>query len=410
MQWSRVLAGFTMAALLVVGVPMPTVATPAVRPGIDVLVGQQRTLLSGKRVGLISNPTGITAAGVSDVEAMLQAGINLTALFAPEHGWRAGAAAGAKVDDTVDAATGLPIYSLYGNTRKPTPAMLRNLDVLVFDIQDVGARYYTYVSTMAYAMEAAQEAGIPFMVLDRPNPIGGLGVEGPKLDVRYSSFVGLYPIPISHGLTIGELARLINQEFGIGAKLTVVPMQGWRRSMWFDQTGLPWVAPSPNMRTLATAIVYPGTCLIEGTNVSEGRGTDAPFEQIGASWIKGSELADYLNARQLPGVRFVSVTFQPDSSKFAGKQVQGVKLVVTDRQTFKAVQTGVHLLAALQRLYPRDFQWLKTGSSYNVDRLWGSDRLRTGLGNGMAPADLAAEWENDVQAFRAMRTKYLLYE
>ncbi|MCY9141983.1 DUF1343 domain-containing protein, partial [Peribacillus frigoritolerans] len=301
-----------------------------VSPGIEVLLKEEENVLSGKKVGLITNPTGIDSKLTSIVDLLHDdPDINLTALFGPEHGVRGDAQAGASVEYYIDEKTGLPVYSLYGKTKKPTPEMLKDVEVLVFDIQDVGTRYYTYIYTMAYAMEAAKENDIPFIVLDRPNPQGGESVDGPVLEPEFSSFVGLYPIPLKHGMTVGELATLFNKEFKIGADLKVIKMKGWKRDMDYDDTGLPFVLPSPNMPTVSTTYVYPATGLIEGTNVSEGRGTTKPFELIGAPYINSDELAGKLNALRLPGVKFRAASFTPTFSKHAGKLSHGVEIYIT---------------------------------------------------------------------------------
>ncbi|HET7616713.1 MAG TPA: DUF1343 domain-containing protein, partial [Bacillales bacterium] len=294
------------------------------RLGIDVLLKDRMDLIKGKNVGLITNPTGVNHELTSDVDLLFHnSNVNLVALYGPEHGVRGGHQAGDYVPYYIDEETGLPVYSLYGKTRKPTPDMLENVDVLLFDIQDVGTRYYTYIYTMAYAMQAAAENGIPFVVLDRPNPLGGTKVQGPVLDPDFSSFVGMYPIALRYGMTVGELAKYFNNEFNIGADLHVVKMQGWNRSMTYQDTSLQFVMPSPNMPTVKTALVYPGMALIEGTNVSEGRGTTRPFELTGAPWINAKDLTDALNAKHLPGVRFRAAHFTPTFSKYNGEMCNG---------------------------------------------------------------------------------------
>jgi uncharacterized protein YbbC (DUF1343 family) len=333
--------------------------------------------------------------------------VKLVALFSPEHGIRGTAAPGEKVASGVDERTGLPIHSLYGETRKPTPEMLRGLDALVFDIQDIGARPYTYIYTMALGMEAAAEQKIPFVVLDRPNPINGTAVEGNLLEPAFATFVGRYPIPVRHGMTAGELAQLFNREFGIGAELTVIPAAGWRRAMWGDQTGQPWVDPSPNIRRLEAAIHYPGTVFFEGTNLSTGRGSEMPFEQIGAPWLRSAEVAERMNALALPGVRFEPVEFtprNPGDGKFADRTVQGVRLVITDRESYRPVAASLRLIDAIRALHPREFAW----NVSHFDRLAGTDRLRHAIEHGELTAVLR-EWEADAERFRATRGPYLLY-
>ncbi|KKI93155.1 hypothetical protein WQ54_04660 [Bacillus sp. SA1-12] len=379
-----------------------------VTPGIEVLLGDQKELLKGKKVGLITNPTGIDSQVTSIVDLLHEdPDIELTALYGPEHGVRGSAQAGEYVDFYVDEKTGLPVYSLYGQTRKPTPEMLENVDVLVFDIQDVGTRYYTYIYTMAYAMEAAKENDIPFIVLDRPNPQGGLTVDGPVLEPEFSSFVGLYPIPLMHGMTVGELAMLFNKEFDIGADLKVVKMKGWKRSMDYDETGLPFVLPSPNMPTVATTFVYPATGLIEGTNVSEGRGTTKPFELIGAPYINSTELAETLNSLGLPGVTFRAASFTPAFSKHAGKLSHGVEIYVTNRDTFKAVPTGLHIIKTIHDLYPDDFEFL---AANNFSRLIGNDWIRKMIQEGASVSDIVKNYQDDLKRFKKIREQYLLYK
>ncbi len=351
-----------------------------VSPGIEVLLKEEKNVLSGKKVGLITNPTGIDSKLTSIVDLLHDdPDINLTALFGPEHGVRGDAQAGASVEYYIDEKTGLPVYSLYGKTKKPTPEMLKDVEVLVFDIQDVGTRYYTYIYTMAYAMEAAKENDIPFIVLDRPNPQGGESVDGPVLEPEFSSFVGLYPIPLKHGMTVGELATLFNKEFKIGADLKVIKMKGWKRDMDYDDTGLPFVLPSPNMPTVSTTFVYPATGLIEGTNVSEGRGTTKPFELIGAPYINSDELAGKLNALRLPGVKFRAASFTPTFSKHAGKLSHGVEIYITDREEFKAVPTGLHIIKTIQDLYPGDFEFL-AANNFNllIGNGWVMSRIKEG--------------------------------
>ena len=373
--------------------------------GVDVLLDEQKHLIEGKRVGLITNPTGVDKELNSIVDLLHNdPEVELTALYGPEHGVRGDAQAGQYVEYYIDEVTGLPVYSLYGKTRKPTPEMLENVDVLVFDIQDVGTRFYTYIYTMALAMEAGEEKGIPFIVLDRPNPLGGEKVEGPVLDPKFASFVGQYAIPLRHGMTVGELAKLFNAEFGIGADLTVVEMKKWKRKTYFDETGLPFVLPSPNMPTLDTAIAYPGTALIEGTNVSEGRGTTKPFELIGAPFINSTELAAELNALELPGVSFRAASFTPMFSKHSGKLSHGIQVHITDRDDYQPVETGLHIVKTIHDLYPEDV----TLTSF-FDNLIGNGWIREGIENGMTVEEMKAEWEEELEAFKKVRKNYLLY-
>jgi uncharacterized protein YbbC (DUF1343 family) len=376
----------------------------AVRPGIQVLLEDSIHLVEGRRAGLVTNHTGIDPEGVSSIDRLhTHPRVELVALFAPEHGIRGTAEAGELVDHSLDEATGLPIHSLYGDTRKPTPEMLAGIQVLLFDIQDIGTRYYTYIYTMALAMEAAGEAGIPFVVLDRPNPIGGTHVQGNLLDPAFASFVGQYPIPMRHGMTPGELARLFRDRFGVSSELHVVPLDGWRRDVLFPDTGLPWVAPSPNMPDLESALHYPGTCLFEGTNLSVGRGTDRAFQKIGAPWLDGEALARRVRGHQLPGVRVEPVVFTPASpgdGKFDGERVEGVRLHVTDPAVYDPARTGVVLLVEARALTGDRWAWRAS----HFDRLAGTDRLRTGIEAGLSPAQLTAGWEGT-----GLRAPALLY-
>lgn len=392
------------------GCGAPQAEAPRVTPGVEVLLRDSIHLLEGGwRVGLITNHTGIASDGATTIDLLHRApGVELVALFSPEHGIRGRAEAGEPVEDETDSRTGLPIHSLYGRTRKPTPEMLRGLDALVFDIQDIGARYYTYVSTMALAMQAAAEAGVRFIVLDRPNPIGGAHVQGTVLDTAFASFVGMYPVPMRHGMTVGELARLVNGAFGIGAELHVVPAQGWSRELWYDETGLPWVPPSPNMPSLESATHYPGTCLFEGTNLSVGRGTDRAFQQIGAPWLDATTLVERLNAYALAGVRFERVEFtpmEPGDEKYAGVTVQGVRFIVTDRALYDPTVAGVAALLEVRRLAGERWEWRPN----QFDRLAGTDRLRGAIEAGRPLGELTREWEADLAAFRELRSRYLLY-
>jgi uncharacterized protein YbbC (DUF1343 family)/CubicO group peptidase (beta-lactamase class C family) len=386
--------------------PAGTLPAPVREPvlsGLDVLRAEGFARLRGKRVGLVTNHTGRARDGATAIDLLHDApGVNLVALFAPEHGIRG--VLDEKVPADTDAKTGLPIHSLYGDSRRPDVDLLRTLDVIVIDLQDVGARFYTYSTTTAYVLEAAASAGVPVMVLDRPNPIDGYSIEGPGLDPGQASFTGYFPgMPIRHGLTLGELARLYNGENHIGADLTVVTMKNWRRDAFFDQTGLPWINPSPNMRNLVEATLYPGIGAIEGTNLSVGRGTDTPFEQVGAPWIDGVALADALNARGLSGISFYPVRFTPTASKYAGQECQGVFMVVTDRQALRAVRVGIEIAATIRRLY---------GSRFEIDaaeRLLGSRETITRIRAGEDPAAIEASWASAVAHWRLQRAPYLLY-
>ncbi len=380
--------------------------------GVDVLLDEQKDLIEGKRVGLITNPTGVDQELNSIVDLLHNdPDVELTALYGPEHGVRGDAQAGAYVEFYNDETTGLPVYSLYGQTRKPTPEMLENVDVLLFDIQDVGTRFYTYIYTMAYAMEAAKENDIEFIVLDRPNPLGGHKVEGPVLDREYSSFVGNYPIPLRHGMTVGELAKLFNEEFEIGADLTVVEMDGWKRNMYYDDTDLEFVLPSPNMPTLDTALVYPGAALIEGTNLSEGRGTTKPFELIGAPFVNSTEFAAVLNELDLPGVTFRAASFTPSISKHAGKLSHGVQIHVTNKKSYIPVETGLHIVKTLHDMYPDDFEFRaenSAGISF-FDNLIGNGWIREAIENGDSVKDMEKEWKDELKEFEKVRKDYLIY-
>lgn len=382
------------------------------RLGVEVLLKDQLNLIKGKRVGLITNPTGVDQDLTSIVDLLYKnPNVKLTALYGPEHGVRGSAPAGSYVESYIDEKTGIPVYSLYGNTKKPTPQMLSNIDVLLFDIQDVGARFYTYIYTMALAMEAAKENNIPFIVLDRPNPISGSRVEGPILEDKYSSFVGEFPIPVRHGMTVGELAKLFNKEFKIGADLTVVKMQGWNRSMYYDDTDLQFVMPSPNMPTLDTALVYPGACLIEGTNVSEGRGTTRPFELLGAPFIDGDDLAEKLNSYHLPGVTFRSASFIPSTSKFVNQLSHGVQIHVTNRNAYKPFETGLYIVKTIHDMYPDKFQFRAPGSNgiSFFDNLVGNGSIRAGIEAGKSIEQMKKDWQPELNKFMDVREKYLLY-
>jgi uncharacterized protein YbbC (DUF1343 family) len=389
----------------------------SVRVGADVLLHNQLELISGKSIGLVTNHSALLGDGEHLVDALVkQKEIRLRALFGPEHGIRGKAPDRKSIGHGVDPETGIPVYSLFGKITKPTRQMLKGIDVLVFDIQDVGARFYTYSTTLALTMEAAAEKGIPYLVLDRPNPIGGIRIEGPILDRSLRSFVGWLPLPVVHGLTMGELAAMINGEGWLRMKrvahLSVVRMKGWRRSWTFDQTKLRWINPSPSIRSLHTALIYPGTCFIEGTNVSEGRGTEHPFEQIGAPWIRGTELCAKLRSFHLPGVKFSATAFTPQStrtvttdSKFEMTRCEGVFLKVTDRIRFQPVKTGICLLHALQVLYPGQF----TMKARRLDELIGTRFVRRAIRRGISPSDIAERWKTEDEEFLLKRVQYLLY-
>jgi uncharacterized protein YbbC (DUF1343 family) len=381
-------------------------ATP-VLTGVDVLLGSRRDLLAGRRLGLVTNATGRTRDGQSTIDALAaESSWQLAALFSPEHGIRGQSEAGQAVDSSVDSKTGLPIHSLYGNTTRPTDAMLNGLDTLVYDIQDVGARTYTYISTLLRVIEAAAARQLPIVILDRPNPIGGAQVEGNVLDARFASFVGPAPIAMRYGMTIGELGQLFNVELGVGADLSVVAMQGWDRAMWFDRTGLEWVNPSPNLRSLNAATLYPGMVLFEGTNLSEGRGTERPFEWIGAPWIDAAAWADELNGRGLPGVRFVAAERTPDASKHAGQVCQGVAIEIVDRDSVRPMALAVSMLVSVRALFGGALQFAPA----TFDGLAGTDSVRQAIEIVSSTAsEIVAGWEVELDHFKSQRQRYLLY-
>jgi uncharacterized protein YbbC (DUF1343 family) len=388
--------------------------SPRVTLGCERLAGSGR--LRGRRVGIVSNPASVDSRLRHVVDRVTDGtGATLAALFGPQHGFHA------DVQDNMietrhasDPARRVPVYSLYSDTREPTADMLAGLDLLVIDLQDVGTRVYTYVYTVANCLRACRRHGVPVVVCDRPNPIGGEAVEGPVLDPAYASFVGQFPIPLRHGMTIGELAHYFNDRFEIGADLEVVPMEGWRRQDHHDDTGLPWVMPSPNIPTLDSAIVYPGAVLFEGTNVSEGRGTTRPFELLGAPWIDGPTFADRMNEQGLPGVYFRPVFFEPTFQKHAGRTCGGCQVHVLDRRSFLPVLTAVALLRACYRSEPAAFAWREPPYEYEftrrpIDVLAGTDELRRQIEGPQSPEDITASWEPRLAAFRSERERYLLY-
>jgi uncharacterized protein YbbC (DUF1343 family) len=384
----------------------PAVPAPAYVPvqnGIDILRATGFAALKGMKVGLLTNHTGRARDRAATIDVLADApGVTLAALFSPEHGIRG--LLDATVPSTRDERTGLPIHSLYGETRRPTAEMLTGLDAIVIDLQDVGARFYTYMTTMAYVMEEAAPRKIKVFVLDRPNPIGGVQIEGPTLDPDAASFIGYLPaMPTRHGMTLGELARLFNAEKKIGADLTVVAMRHWRRDAWFDETGLMWIGPSPNMRNLYAATLYTGLASFESANLSVGRGTDTPFEHIGAPWIDGMRLSEALNARAIPGVRFYPEQFTPTASKFANEACQGIFIVVTDRDAVRPVRVGAEIASALVKLFPGKFE------IDSAVRLFGSAAGLSRIKNGDDPAAIASSWAGGEARWRLLRAKYLLY-
>jgi len=373
-----------------------------VQTGIDVLVADKFGPLAGLRVGLLTNHSGIDSTGRRTVDLLHKApGLKLVAIFSPEHGFT-GKVEG-KVSSTKEPLTGLPIYSLYGEVMHPKQKMLVVLDAFVFDIQDAGARFYTYITTMGYAMEACAKRGIPFYILDRPNPINASMVQGPILDRDLKSFAGYFSLPVRHGMTVGELATLFNVEMKIGVKLYVIKMRGYDRTDWYDETGLLWVNPSPNLRTLTEAILYPGVGMVEGANVSVGRGTATPFELLGAPWIDGEEFASYLNDRKIQGVQFVPVEFTPNSSQFKNQLCHGVQMVLLDRQILDSPALGVEIISALHHLYPREFQLDKTMG------MIGSREVLQAIKDGQDPASIVQNWQGPLVKFYKLRSKYLLY-
>ncbi|MBC8029868.1 MAG: DUF1343 domain-containing protein [Pyrinomonadaceae bacterium] len=370
--------------------------------GIDVLERDGFKQLSGMRVGLVTNHTGRNRVGRATIDVLNKApGVKLTALFSPEHGIRG--LADEKISDSKDEQTGLPIYSLYGETRRPKAEQLKHLDALVFDIQDIGTRFYTYISTLGNVMEEAAKAGKPVFVLDRPNPINGVAVDGPVGDADKPSFTAYHPIPVRHGMTIGELGQLFNQERKIGCDLRVIKMDGWQRAMWLDETNLTWVNPSPNMRSLTEATLYPGVGLLETTNVSVGRGTDTPFEVVGAPWIDGQQLAAYLNGRRIAGVRFVPIRFTPTSSVFKGEASGGINMIITDRARFRPLLNGIEIAVALRKLYPSEW---KVDSYLRL--LVNADTLER-VKRGSAPEEIVRSWSAKLDEFRRIRAKALIY-
>lgn len=399
--------GALLAAIAASLVPLaPTQAQGRrVRPGIEVLVTDSVHLIKGKRVGLITNHTGQTATGRSSIDVLnATPGVKLTALFGPEHGIRGVARAGDKVASTIDSATGVPVYSLYGDTRVPTPEMLKDVDVLLFDIQDVGARFYTYQWTMALAAEAAKK---PFLVLDRPNLVRADIFEGGVLDPKYRSFVGWYPVSTRYGLTVGELARYLVGTGQLKADLTVIPMQGYTRSMWWNETGLPWVNPSPNIRTGDAAVLYTGTCYFEGTNLNEGRGMEMPFQMVGAPWLDAAGIARTLNARKLPGVVFDATTQKVEAGyKHGGLTVPVIVTVVSDREAVKPQQVGLHLLREIYKRHPTEFQWRRDA----IDRLAGGPRLREAVEKEGGIEALLPVFDREAKEFEAKTKPYWLYK
>ena len=396
-------------------VPAPVTVRPAapvaprapVQPGIEGVLGDSAHLIRGRALGLVSNNAGVDAAGTSDVDRILRAGFRLVAIFSPEHGFRGAADPGETVPSTVDSATGLPIYSLYGRTSAPTDSMLAGIDVMLVDLPDVGARYYTYLHTTIQVMRSAARRGMTVVVLDRPNPIGG-AVQGNILDTAYRSAIGALPMPMRHGMTLGEAARLANLELGLGADLRVVPVTGWRRDETLAETGLPFLPPSPNLQSLESLFHYPGTCIFEGTALSVGRGTDAAFKQIGAPWLDVSRVLAALPTDRLPGVQFLGVLFtpvRPGDGKYAEVPLRGIRLVLTDPAVYDPTLTAVVLLSTINRIHPDSLRFRPAG----FDRLAGGKALREAVVAGRDPFAIALEWTEPLEAWRRHREGVLLY-
>ena len=388
---------------------------PRVESGLEVLVRRRPALLRGQRVALLTHQASVDSRFEHAVSLVRDLrGVRVRRLLAPEHGLWGAPQDHIWIDGTRDPATGLPVWSLYGSRREPTPAMLHGIDTVVVDLQDVGSRYYTFIWTMALAMRACARSGVRVVVLDRPNPLGGTLVEGNVADPTFASFVGLYPLAIRHGLTIGEVAGYLNEWHAIGCRLTVVPMRGWRRAMAWEDTGLPWVPPSPNMPTLDTALVYPGGCLIEGTNLSEGRGTTRPFEWIGAPYLDAQKYASALERERLPGVAFRPARFQPTFHKWAGRLCDGVQIHVTDRARFKPFVTGLAEIAVARRLAPRGFAWRRPPYEFErrrmpLDILCGTDAIRKAIERGTPVPAIERAWQRDLDRWKRLRAGYLLY-
>lgn len=386
------------------------VAIKHITPGIEVLLAERMAMLQGKRIALLTNQTGVDRRGVSSIDLLrAQKDVELVALFSPEHGVRGTAQAGERVASGIEATTGLPIHSLYGETKMPTPEMLAGIDVVLVDLQDVGSRFYTYSTTLLFMLRAAEKSGVEVIILDRPNPQNGVKVEGPVLEPPFASFVGSFAMPVRHGMTLGELARMFVGEERLRTKLRVIPVRGWWRDMPpYFTWDLPWVPPSPNMPTPKTAAVYSGTALFEGTNISEGRGSEKPFEYIGAPFIDGAALAERMNAAGLPGVAFKQMSFTPIFSKFAGQVCNGVWVIPTDRRTFMSVRTGIALVKAVHDLYPEHFRF-REGTPSFFDQLAGTDTVRKGIIAGETVETIEAGWQAELVKFNTIRARYLIY-
>jgi len=393
----------------------PSVKNSEILFGADILIKENLDLLKNKNVGLIINQTSLLKNGTPLLDSLMKIGINVKAIFAPEHGFRGQNAAGELLEDLIDDDTGIKVYSLYGTEKKPMTVMLKDVDLLIFDIQDIGSRFYTYISTLYYIIEASAENNIPLIVLDRPNPLGGLNVEGPVLNKNFKSFIGIAEIPVLHGMTIGELANLFNDDVKKsinGAELTVVKMSGWKRNFDWEDINYNWVSTSPNIPDFETALIYPGTCLLEGTNISEGRGTESPFKIIGAPFINSDDLISALNNYELHGVLISDVSFIPGDipgkttdPKFENEQCNGIKIQITDKEKFKPVEFGIKLICSLNKLYPNDFQFRKD----HFDKLIGSNYIREMISDGIHPDSIINSWQKKLDQFKEKRKTYLLY-
>ena len=379
--------------------------------GLDVFLNRAYEFFTDARIGLVTNMTGVNENLMPSIDLFYEhPDIHLTALYAPEHGIRGDAKEGETVKSTIDPVTNLPVYSLYGKTKKPSKEMLDEVDVVVFDLQDIGSRYYTFIYTMAYVMEACAEHGKHFVVLDRPNPVSGVNMEGNLVEEDVRSFVGLLPIPNRHGMTVGELAQLYRHEFGFDCELIVIPMEGWKRDLYFDETGLFWVPPSPNTTGIDMNILYTGTCLVEGTNLSEGRGTSYPFEWIGAPYIDGQKLARRLNEQKLPGVIARPISFKPTYQKHQDTLCSGVQLHISDRDRVHSLEVGLKLLETIAEMYPHDFKFIENEhGKFFFDLLAGTKHLRKHILNGTT-TDFLSSTEEPLARFKALRNPYLLYE
>jgi uncharacterized protein YbbC (DUF1343 family) len=392
--------------------PAGASAVQRVQPGLEVLLRDSAHLVRGKRVGFLTNQTAITSAAESGIDLLhASPAVQLVALYGPEHGLRGGVEGGVKIASGVDERTGVPVHSLYGSTQRPTPEMLRGVDVLLFDMQDIGARPYTFVWTMVMAMEAAAAQRIPFIVLDRPNPITGR-MEGPLMEMEMRNvgqpITGYFPVPLRHGMTVGEVARYVNGEYRTGAQLTVIPVAGWRRNLWFDETGLPWVNPSPNIRSLEAALIYSGLVLFEATNLTVGRGTAAPFSSVGAPWLDPGRLLQRVAQYDIPGVAFDTTHFVPAGEgwiPFRGETVRAVRFRITDRETFQPVWMSLVLLAEIRRQHPTDFKITNEGMTQMLGSRW----ARTALDRGDDPREIWRRWQEELTRWATVRRRYELY-